>query len=64
MGKKKASSKKKSGGKKKAGAKKSSGSRLCSECRNFRSGKKGGWCARKDKKRAPGAESCGSFDPR
>jgi hypothetical protein len=60
---KKSSGKKKSG-RKRSGAKRRTGPRACSECKNFKSGKKGGWCSRKEKKRAPDAEPCGHFDPR
>jgi hypothetical protein len=71
VAKKKGSDKKKSGDTSK-GARKSSKKRskkdgvpgTCSACKNFRAGKKGGWCARKDNKRAPDAEPCGKYDPR
>jgi hypothetical protein len=34
--------------------------KVCGNCKNFKSGR----CTRKDKKRSPKDEACGSFDPR
>ena len=64
MAKRKASGRKKSGKRQKSGKGPRTDSLTCSACRNFKAGKKGGWCARKDKKRASDAERCGNFDPR